>query len=209
MFQYSESAVNLEKYHFQTRATQCTLSCPGTQRYVGPSWFSHGGLIQRPFQRQTSLLQHLSFPLFPKMQTCPPTFCFSFHTSSSLLMFFYLCSRPMVWSLSRDSSQGVNLFFLSLPIAHFLSTHGHFALLLMYNFLQNIAPSLCPCSPAPPPILPLLLYLPSHFLPFPIPHAHRGPKGGEWKVCVFCSSRVWQQEGKLLLYGFIYGSVDF
>lgn len=62
-----------------------------------------------------------------------------------------------------------------------------------------------------PPLPPLLTLLSSLSFPLPLFSAttHQGPSEGKWKVYIFCSGAVWQQEGKLLFYGFIYGSVDF
>lgn len=68
------------------------------------------------------------FLQFPKMQTCTPTFCFSFHISSFLPVFFFLLALTpggFVSFLSEIQSQGVNLFSLYLSDVHFLSPLPH------------------------------------------------------------------------------------
>lgn len=92
-------------------------------------------------------------------------------------------------------------------------------LFLSYPFLQILPHSLpllhlstwwCHHSAIVPPLPPPNSFFSLSFpLPLSLATTHRGPREGKWKVYVFSSGAVWQQEGKLLFYGFIYGSVDF
>lgn len=70
-------------------------------------------------------------------------------------------------------------------------------------FSHNGASPLCPVPS-------LLFSFASHFLsPLSFATTHQGPGEGKWKVWVLRCGAVWQQGGKLLFYGFIYGSVSF
>lgn len=138
-------------------------------------------------------------------------FFYLFFPLPSLSVFFCLYSPCAFVSLFQGFS--LKKFIWSpfiFPCFFFIRMH----FLHMFSFLSYIAtPSRIMASPLfalplPHPtsnLFPSLAFLP--------PLIHSGSPSArqrKWKVYVFCSSStVWQQEGKLLFYGFIYGSVGF
>lgn len=138
-------------------------------------------------------------------------FFYLFFSSSRRCLCFSACTRRVL--LSRFQGFSLKKFIWSpfiFPCFFFIRMHFQH----MFSFLSYIAtPSYIMASP----LFALLLPHPTSnlfpslaFLP-PLIHAGSpSARQRKWKVYVFCSSStVWQQEGKLLFYGFIYGSVDF
>ena len=215
-FQYSGCVLNTGKGCFQRWVKKCTLSCSHTNRYVWQTWFSE--VSPSVPARGGHLHCKISpFPSVSRDANTHPDLLLFFHISFLLLLpvfFFFFCRYLRLVCLSC-SFQGFRL--KKWIYSSFISLFCFFFHIPFYARSLSISPSATHFYIMTPPLSALhtrpslseLFFLPSHFLPLSSAPTHQGPREGKWKVCVFCSSAVWQWEAKLLFYGFIYGSVDF